>query len=93
MAATCRALFESQPEGAPGWVQAAVTSPSFVHPMVTGPNMPVPTGGTRSTALANYAMVLQYLASHRAWEHFATVLVRGVAVSEAEDQDVDEEDV
>ena len=37
-------------------------------------------------------MVLQYLAKHQAWEHFDTVLVRGVHVSEAEDQDDDADD-
>ena len=38
-------------------------------------------------------MVLGYLAEHGAWDHFATVVVRGVLVSEAEDQgDFDDDD-
>ena len=49
-------------------------------------------GGNRATLLANYAMVLQMLATHQVWDHFATVLVRGVAVSEAEDQDGDDDE-
>ena len=47
----------------------------------------VPTGGTRSSVVANYAMVLGYLASHGVWAHFNTVLTRGIMVSEADEQD------
>ena len=65
------------------WVHAAVASPHFRHERVA------PAGG----AAANYAMVLGYLASHGAWDHFGTVVVRGVLVSEAEDQgDLDDDD-
>lgn len=55
-------------------MRAAVASPLFVHPRVAS------TGGA-----ANYAMVLGYLASHQAWDHFQTVLTRGVVVSESEE--------
>ena len=34
------------------------------------------------------AQVLPYLAQHGAWDHFETVLVRGVSVSEGADQDL-----
>ena len=63
-------------------MHAAVASPAFGHERVAA-------GG----GAANYAMVLGYLASHGAWDHFATVVVRGVLVSEAEDQgDFDDDD-
>lgn len=92
VALACRTLFTAQPEVGAAWVQAAVNSPSFAHPHINGEKAVVPTGGNRSMLLANYAMVLQYLASHKAWDHFATVLLRGVAVSEAADDDDEEGD-
>ena len=39
--------------------------------------------------LANYTQVLDHLASYGLWEHFETVLVRGLMVSEAADQDIE----
>ena len=66
-----RVLYSAQPDAAPGWVQAAVAHPGFAHPMVTGPNVVVPTGGNRGTTLANYCNVLQYLAGHGVWEQTA----------------------
>ena len=72
---------------AAGWVQAATNDPFFSHARVTGPDATLPTGGNRTNMVANYAMVLGYLAGHGAWDHFTTVLTRGVMVSEAEDQD------
>ena len=92
VARACGEIYTAQPEAGPGWVTAAVHHPSFAHPMVTGPGVVVPTGGNRGSILSNYTMVLGYLASSRAWEPFATVLARGVAVSEAEDQEVDEDE-
>ena len=86
VAEACRALYAHQPGPAgPGhgaWVHAAVASAAFSHERVGA-------GG----GAANYAMVLGYLAEHGAWDHFATVVVRGVLVSEAEDQgDFDDDD-
>ena len=71
---------------------AAVALPGLDHPRATGqiiPGQPPPTAEERSAALRNYTQVLGYLAQHGAWDHFSTVLVRGVAVSEAADQDVE----
>ena len=93
IAGACQLLYTAQADAGPGWVTAAVHHPNFAHPAVNGPNVVVPTGGNRGSILANYAMVLQYLATARAWEPFATVLARGVAVSEADDQDEAEEEV
>ena len=86
VAAACRALYTTQPEAA-SWVQAALASPRFEHPRVTGPAAPVPTGGDRASMLTTFGTVLGYLAQHGAWDHFQTVLTRGIAVSLAEDQD------
>ena len=83
VAAACRALYEKAGvEAAGAWVQAAVAHPSFYNARVTGSEAAVPTGGGVEAAKANYVMVLGYLAGHGAWDHFATVLSRGVAVSE-----------
>ena len=81
-------MFTAQAGGASTWMQAAVTRPDFEHPRVTGASATIPTGGTHATVAATYVQVLGYLASHKAWEHFETVLVRGIMVSEAEDQDL-----
>ena len=85
--ATMRVLYTAQSSAAAGWVQAATNDPFFSHARVTGPDATLPTGGNRTNMVANYAMVLGYLAGHGAWDHFTTVLTRGVMVSEAEDQD------
>ena len=89
IAAAARTMYTAPPSraAAAGWVQAAVRSPSFSHARVTGPtHSEEPTGGSKAKNVSNYAMVLSYLAENGAWEPFGTVLERGVAVSEVEDQ-------
>jgi hypothetical protein len=89
IAAAARTMYTAPPsrDAAAGWVLAAVRSPSFSHARVTGPtHSEEPTGGSKAKSVSNYAMVLSYLAENGAWEPFGTVLERGVAVSEVEDQ-------
>ena len=83
-----RALYTARPDAAATWVHGAAASAQFSHPRVTGPAASAvePTGGAASLR-TNYATVLGYLAQHGAWDHFQTVLTRGVAVSGAEEQE------
>ena len=74
----CRTLFTARADAAGDWVSAAAMSPRFAHSRVSGP-----------AAASNYAMVLGYLAGHGVWEHFQTVLTRGVAVAETEEDSTD----
>ena len=86
---TLRALYTARPDAAATWVHGAAASAQFSHPRVTGPAASAvePTGGAASLR-TNYATVLGYLAQHGAWDHFQTVLTRGVAVSGAEEQEL-----
>ena len=88
LAATMRALYSSRPALAAQWVEAAVALPSLVHPLITDrTGQPPPNAEERATRLRNYTQVLLMMATHNVWDHFQTVLIRGVAVSEAADQE------